>query len=184
MNDPRTEDTEFCINMYDYVDGVFESLFNTNFGSSKAVESCLPLVHELIDTLRHAFEKGFELKASDLTKKQRGRLGIFTPFICEWAMDKKNPELLNDAMAVANITYEKYEWYHELHYDMAILRYCAHRLGVSFDSLGANPPWGLTDEVKERFDDIGGRPMKGLLDSFKLQVSKVGGKFRISQERW
>jgi hypothetical protein len=184
MNATPTDDAtlELHIRLYDELTALVDELTSINLRAQDQVDNSVARVGELLDLLKRAHASGLLIKATDLSKRHRDRLG-FVAQLCEDSIDKKDVNLLRAAVAMANFTYIEDERYHELHYCVAIIRYCARKLGVPFSDLAENPPWGLTPEVKVRFDDIGSRPFRGLLDSFELEVTKKNGRTWFQQRR-
>jgi hypothetical protein len=176
-------DIELHIRRYDELASLVDQLVSINFFSQEEVDNSLARIGELVDLLKRAYACGLIFKATDLTKRHRSGLRAFVCRLCEDSIDKKNSELLRAAIAIANLTYVEDEYYHELHYDFAIVRYCARKLGVPLNDLAENPPWGLTDAVKERFDDIASRSFSGLLDSFELEVVKKNGRTQVQVQQ-
>jgi hypothetical protein len=182
MTDDDTH-IELHIRLYDDLATLVEKLVCIDFFSQEEVDNSMAKIGELIDLLERAYSCGLVFKATDLTKRHRDGLRVFVARLCEDSLDQENAGLLQSAVTIANLTYIENEWYHELHYDLAIIRYCARKLGVPFSDLAENPPWGLTPEVKVRFDDIGSRPFRGLLDSFELEVVKRNGRTQVQVQR-
>jgi hypothetical protein len=185
MNTHSDDDAsiELHIQFYDELTALAEQLVSINFFSQEEIDIALARIGELIDLLKRAHACGLVFKATDLTKRQRSGLRAFVCRLCEDSIDKQNLELLRAAITIANLTYIEDEYYHELHYDFAIVRYCARRLGVPLNELAENRPWGLTEAVRKRFDDIASRSFSGLLDSFELEVVKKNGRTQVQVQQ-
>jgi hypothetical protein len=171
------EDTklEIHVRLYDELNTLVERIVTLNYRSEADIRLGAALAEELIEFLHLAYSEGLTVVATDLTARQRKRLSIFVAVLCEDALNRQAVHFLQSALSLCNLIYIEDERYHELHIDIAIMRFVAQKLGTSLHQLSPNSPWGLHPEVLKRLEDIASRPLAGLLDSFELEVTRKNG---------
>ena len=174
LNSIPSTNTETDNKLIDDVKMIVYQMTDINLYSDVEVLNGLSHINDLVRVLRKIYDYDLVPRLNEIPKRERARVGNYASRLCEDAIDDRNPRLLEEAMVIINLTYgADDESYYTLHYDLAILMYCANQLNTSLGSIVNSVSWAMVSEVKERVDDfLSRRPRATSLSQFNIEVTK------------